>query len=101
MGERVGDFKHRLIHGFLAHGRIPTEAEIPDCLLTNFLIEGLRPPLKKKLKYVMLGWQALPPTAICTVADQCEARHEVKEGKEVKITEEVFQMIFRDKARDS
>ena len=45
-GERAGDFKHRLIQGFLAHGGIPTEAEIPDCLMTNFLMEGLRPPLK-------------------------------------------------------
>ena len=49
----------------------------------------------------MLVWQALPPTAICTAADQCEARHEEKEGKEVKIKEEVFQMILRDKAGDS
>ena len=92
VGERAGDFKHRLIQGFLAHGGIPTEADIPVRLLTNFLMEGLRPPLKKQLKYVMLGWQALAPEAIYTAADQCAVRHEEKAEKEVKVKEEVFQM---------
>ena len=81
-GERGVDFKHRIIQGFLAHGGIGAEADIPDCLLTNFLMEGLHPPLKKQLKYVMRGWKALPPTAICTVADQCAERHEEKVEKE-------------------
>ena len=101
VGERAGDFKHRLIQGFLAHGGIPTEAEIPERLLTNFLMEGCAHPCKKQLKYVMLGWQALPPAAICTVADQCAARHEEKVEKEVKVKEEVFQMVLRDKMRES
>ena len=100
-GERAEEFKHRLIQGFLAHGGIPTEGEIPQRLLTNFLMEGLRLHLKKQLKYVMLGWQAQAPDAICTAADQCAVRHEEKAEKEVKVKEEVVQMVLREKVRES
>ena len=59
-GKRAVDFNHRLIQGLLALGGNGAEADIPDCLLTNFRMEGLRPPLKKQLKYVMLGWAGPP-----------------------------------------
>ena len=91
---------HRLVQAFIQYGGFQVEADIPQQMLTTFLMEGLRPQIKKQLKYVMLGWQARTPNGICTSADQCSARSEERESAKTKIKEEVFQMVLLDKAAE-
>ena len=49
-GERACEFMHILVQAFLQYGGFQVEEEIPQRALTNFLMEGLRPQIKKQLK---------------------------------------------------
>ena len=56
-GERASEFMDRLMQTLLQYGGFQVEEDIPQRTLTNFVMEGLRPQIRKQLKYVLLGWQ--------------------------------------------
>ena len=63
-------------------------------------MEGLRPQIRKQLKYVLLGWQGKGASEICIAADQCLDRVEERENAKTKIEDEVLQMVLLDKAAE-
>ena len=99
-GERASEFMDRLMQTLLQYGGFQVEADIPQRTLTNFVMEGLRPQIRKQLKYVLLGWQAKEAKEICIAADHCLDRAEERENAKTKIKDEVLQMVLLDKATE-